>query len=112
VRRRPRIEVRPQARRDIDEIADFIAQDSVAAGRRFYDSAQQAFRDLVATPGMGRLREFRNPRMAGVRSWAIRGFERFLVFYRPTDHGIEVLRILHGARDIETTLESESEGQA
>jgi toxin ParE1/3/4 len=111
VRRRPRIEVRPRARRDIDEIADFIAQDSVAVGRRFYDAAQDSFRQLAAMPGMGRLRQFRNPQMAELRSWAIRGFEKFLIFYRATDHGIEVVRVLHGARDVETILEVEAEFQ-
>jgi toxin ParE1/3/4 len=52
-------------------------------------------------PGMGALREFSNPRYTGLRSWPITGFERILIFYRPTADGIEVLRILHGARNLE-----------
>lgn len=60
-------------------------------------------------PRMGRPRQFRNPQMDRVRSWAIRGFEKFLVFYRPTDQGIEVIRVLHGAQDIEAILETEEE---
>jgi toxin ParE1/3/4 len=45
--------------------------------------------------------------MAGLRSWAIRGFATFLVFYRPTQRGIEVIRVLHGARDLDAILEAE-----
>jgi plasmid stabilization system protein ParE len=30
----------------------------------------------------------------------VSGFELISIFYRPTDHGIEVARVLHGARDI------------
>ena len=44
------------------------------------------------------------PIMAGVRSWGIRGFPNHLIFYRPTDDRIEVIRVLHAARDIETIL--------
>ena len=38
----------------------------------------------------------------GLRRWRVRGFENFLIFYRPIDDGIEVLRVLHGQRDRET----------
>jgi toxin ParE1/3/4 len=49
---------------------------------------------------MGNPREFRDPALTGMRSWPIRGFGNHLVFYRPTDDGIEILRVLHGARDL------------
>ena len=52
-------------------------------------------------PEMGRLREFSNARLRGLRSWRIRGFEHWLVFYRVTDEAVEVVRVLHGARDLE-----------
>jgi toxin ParE1/3/4 len=101
----PSIIVRPRARRDLNEIADYISQDSVEAGRRFYAAAQEAFQQLVDMPGIGRVREVQNPQMIGVRSWSIHEFSNYLVFYRPTATGIEVLRVLHGARDIERILE-------
>ena len=31
----------------------------------------------------------------------LRGFPKSFVFYRATRHGIEVVRVLHGARDID-----------
>jgi toxin ParE1/3/4 len=43
----------------------------------------------------------------GIRLWRIRGFERYLIFYRPIPDGIEVIRVLHGARDIDTIFERE-----
>lgn len=58
-------------------------------------------------PGIGSLREITNPAMTGVRSWPIRGFSGYLIFYRPTSDGIEVIRVLHGARDLDTILEGE-----
>jgi toxin ParE1/3/4 len=58
-------------------------------------------------PGMGSPREVANPLMVGIRAWQIRGFASYLIFYRPSSDGIEVIRVLHGARDIETILEAE-----
>jgi toxin ParE1/3/4 len=34
----------------------------------------------------------------GIRLWRIRGFERYLILYRPIPDGIEVIRVLHAAR--------------
>jgi toxin ParE1/3/4 len=33
--------------------------------------------------------------------WRVKDFEKYLIFYRPQKDGIDVLRIIHGARDIE-----------
>jgi len=32
-----------------------------------------------------------------------------IIFYRPNDYGIDVIRILHGARDIKALMETESD---
>jgi len=106
VRRRRHIAIRSRARRDLDDIADYLARESANLGRRFYTAAQQTFRQLAGMPGMGSPREFDNPLMTGVRSWQVRGFASYLIFYRPTRDGIEVFRVLHAARDIEAILEA------
>lgn len=40
-----------------------------------------------------------------IRVWADPGFRNHLIFYRPLTDGIEVVRILHGARDWVTMIE-------
>jgi toxin ParE1/3/4 len=42
-----------------------------------------------------------------LRIWRIDGFPNHLIFYRPIEGGIEIVRVLHGARDIDAVLESE-----
>ena len=49
-----------------------------------------------------------NPRLEGLRVWRIQGFEKHLIFYRPVADGIEIVRVLHGARDLDRLLESEN----
>jgi toxin ParE1/3/4 len=55
-------------------------------------------------PGLGSLKFFRSRRLKGVRSWSVRGFRKILVLYRPIVDGIEVLGVVHGARDIKSLL--------
>ena len=60
---------------------------------------------LAATPQMGPACHFRNPRLRGVRRFPVSGFEKWLVFYQSSDGDIEVVRVLHGARDIASILD-------
>jgi toxin ParE1/3/4 len=83
-----------------------MGQASLETALRFDDAAAAAFEKLARMPGLGERRESPNPRLAGLRVSPIDGFPNHLVFYRPIDGGIEVVRVLHGARDIESVLES------
>lgn len=96
-----RIVLRQDAHDDIDGVSDYIARDNLDAARRFRAMVRHDLGALCEMPGMGALREFDNPRLAGVRSWPVKHFRNYLIFYRPIEIGIEVLRVLHGARDIE-----------
>lgn len=92
----------PQARRDLIQIADHIAQDHLDAAIRFLDAAEAACEFLAQTPEAGTLCQFRDPEAAGIRVWSIRGFQNFLIFYRPVPEGADIVRVLHGAQDIES----------
>ena len=94
----------PGVESELLEIWDFIAQDNPSAATRVIEAAFETFKTLAATPGLGRPRKFRNRRLKGVRSWRVSGFDNYLIFYRPTADGIQVLHVFHGARDIEALL--------
>ena len=91
-----------------DELWDiwkFIAQDNPEAATRVVESAYETFATLAGNPALGRLRKFRNPRLKGIRSWRVAGFDNYLIVYRSVPDGIQVLHVYHGARDIESLLE-------
>jgi toxin ParE1/3/4 len=94
----------PAAERDVDAIADYIAKDSVDAALRFYDAVRSDARKLAEMPGMGPTWDFESPAHADVRFWPVRGFPNHLIFYRPAPDGIEVIRVIHGARDLERQI--------
>jgi toxin ParE1/3/4 len=53
-------------------------------------------------PGTGSPCKFSSAELRGTRRAPISGFPRHLVFYLPYSDEIVVLRIVHGARDLET----------
>jgi toxin ParE1/3/4 len=68
---------------------------------RFLDAAESSFEHLAAMPTMGVARTYHDPELEGVRMWRIAGFDSHLIFYRPTETGVEIIRVIHGKRDIE-----------
>ena len=103
------LDIRPGADGDLVEIADYIAQDSLDAAIRFLTAARRAMEFLTTTPMAGPEYAVANPRLTGLRKWSIKGFPNYLIFYRIHADSIEVLRVIHGARDIPTILEGEPE---
>jgi toxin ParE1/3/4 len=100
---RSRVENRPRAIRDLADLAVYLAEESGSSDLafRFLDAAEAGFEQLAAMPEIGVAREYRDPELAGVRMWRIAGFDHYLIFYRPTRSGVEIIRVLHAKRDIE-----------
>ena len=97
-----RVVRRPLAERDIETQIDYYLLEvgSPDPAERFVTALEKTLRILVKNPELGPARRFRQSDLAAVRSFPVKGFDRHLVFYRPTENGIEVLRVLHGARDL------------
>ena len=93
------------AEEDLAEAYLHIGGDSAAAAEQLLDAVERAITLLLSRPRAGRAREFRSPRAYGLRSWVVSGFENYLIFYRPHPEGIEIVRLIHGARDIPSLLE-------
>jgi toxin ParE1/3/4 len=99
----PVILKRPRAQSDLVEIWDYIADDSEARADAFLDRIDQKFRTLAQRPGLGRARD---ELAEGLRSFPV---GRYVVFYRPLPEGIEIVRVLHGARDLTAAFFADDE---
>jgi toxin ParE1/3/4 len=100
--------VLPAADHDLDRQAEYLAREAtLETALRFCDAARSTFERIAETPSIGERRESVNPRLAGMRVRRVDGFEKHLVFYRVADDAVDVIRILHGARDIEEVLDEE-----
>ena len=102
----PLVLIRPQARADLKEAFVFMASNNLENGVRFLESARATFDNLAAMPLMGTPRHLRDANLSGIRQWPIKGFRKHLIFYRPLENqeGIEVIRILHATRDLDSLL--------
>ena len=89
-----------QAEVDLDDLWSRIAADNPAEADRLVDAILEASRRHVRFPGMGQRRDELRP---GVRCFVV---SPYVVFDRALDETIEVVRVLHGARDIPSVFES------
>jgi len=92
---------------DLIEPCLHIRFDSPASAERLLDAVEPAVRLLLENPRAGRQVEFRSLRAKGVRSWVVQSFQAFLIFYRHAGHDLEIVRFIHGARDIPALLEDD-----
>ena len=83
-----------QARADLEGIAEYIAQRNPAAAVRLIDALHERWELLTLHPFSGKGRDDLRP---GARSVIV---GEYLTLYRITDSGIEVVRVMHGRRDI------------
>ncbi len=67
------------------------------------ENFEEAFERIAASPGIG----YRREQLTGpeLRWWPV---FRFLVLYDPTSKPLTVLRVLHGARDLERIFQLDS----
>jgi len=104
------VRIRPRADADIDSLADYIAEENPGAALRFLSAVEKTFAALARQPGMGSPRFAHLPLLEGLRVWAVSGFENHLIFYIERSAYIDVLRVLHAARDIPAALRESPAG--
>src|SRR4051794_36072742 len=90
----------PAAAADLTEVYEFVAADNYLAAGALVDRLEHQIAALAAQPGMGRSRPELGPRL---RSFAV---GKYVIFYRPIEDGIEVIRVLHGMQDIDRIFEA------
>ncbi|HNI36784.1 MAG TPA: type II toxin-antitoxin system RelE/ParE family toxin [Pseudomonadales bacterium] len=93
-----RVTLRPQAEIDVLDIWSYIAEDSVTEADHWVDRLDECLATWATQPLMGRPRD---ELAAQLRSLA---FGHYVLFALPLPDGIDVVRVLHGARDIDAVF--------
>jgi toxin ParE1/3/4 len=103
----PIILKKPIARIDLAVCYGYIGERNPGMAHRFRLNAEATFAALARNPGLGESYQVDEPRLTGLRCDRIKRFKNYLVFYLPLDNGIDVIRVLHAARDIQAALKEE-----
>jgi len=98
-----RITRSPIAVSDMLDIAEYFAEQNTAqTGERFLDAVTATERALLDMPKMGVLRSYKSTRLKDMRMIPVNDFKNYLLFYIPSVKEIYTVRVLHGARDMQT----------
>ena len=88
----------PKAEADLDDIWLFIARDSITNADGFLDKLLETCSLLASHPLIGSDKNYLANKL---RSFPV---DKYCIFYFPLEDGIEIVRVLHSARDIQNLL--------
>jgi toxin ParE1/3/4 len=98
------IRLRPRARRDVDGAFDhYLVEAGSEVAQRFADVMEKSLHLLARQPGLGSHRHAALLRWPTIRSWPLRPWP-YLVLYQPQVDHLDIVRVLHTARDIAASL--------
>jgi len=93
------VKVAAGAKSDLQEIWERIAEHNPEAASKLIKEITSKFALLRDHPHMGREQ---SKLLVNLRSFVVKNH---LIFYQPFEGGVEILRVLHGSRDIESIFE-------
>jgi toxin ParE1/3/4 len=100
----PRYILSPEAKEDVREIREYlVSQGGRRLARYVLQEIRAAFRLLASRPEAGHLRQDLTP--LPVKFWPVFSY---LIVYDPAARPLDIVRVLHGRRDVEAILDPRS----
>ena len=95
---------RPQVVLDLIEIAEYLSRDSLEQVSDFLKKAEVTFHELSLNPKIGTLRNYGRKNLTGLRILRINKFKNYLILYFVHQDKIEIMNVVHGARNLKSFL--------
>lgn len=89
----------PAAEEDLESLVEYVARDGPQNAIKVLNKFEAAARKLAEMPGLGNARPDVTDRP--LRFWAVYSW---LIVYRPGRNPLEIIRILHGSRDLPNVI--------
>lgn len=90
----------PSAARDLDEILEYVLEHGGAnPALHVHECLHEGFSKVGIEPGIGHVRD--DLADESLRVWAVFSY---LIIYRPETKPVEIIRVIHGARDVPQAL--------
>jgi toxin ParE1/3/4 len=92
---------------ELVNLSFYFADADEEIAQRFLNACDETFLLLAENKLIGSVKKFNNTKLSEVRMWRVKGFEKHLIFYVPTENGIRILHVLHSATDYNRMFEDE-----
>jgi toxin ParE1/3/4 len=100
-----RLEFREAAVADLLQIHTHLhAEASLPLADRFLMAVEHTTQQIRRYPKAGALFRTQKPSLLGLRWWSIADFPRYLVYYSAGTDFVDIVRVLHSARDVKREL--------
>lgn len=105
-----RYKVKPKADRDLDDYADYLATEAnLELALRFLAAGHETFALLATHPNIGWSSRLKHSALKPLRVFRVSGFEQMLILYRPLPEGVDILRVIHGSRNLQALFRRRDE---
>jgi toxin ParE1/3/4 len=95
----------PAGKAELVELTNYWSREAgQSIAHRFADALRETLDGVLLFPRAGAPLDVRIRRLRGTRAWRVRGFENYVIYYREVEDRIDVLHVLHAARDRERIL--------
>jgi toxin ParE1/3/4 len=99
---------RPRARLDLLEQFVYLGERaSVEEAERYLAAVDETCALLLAQPQSGAPYDSEIEKLDGLRRMPVTRFGKYWIFYLPYARGIDVVRVLHASRDIQSVFRGE-----
>ena len=92
----------PQAVDDLFDVWSYIARDNFEAADRVEAAIYQACAFLAEAPGRGQTRK--DLSKLSLRFWIVQRYPNYIIVYDPKTKPLQIIRILHGKRNLNRIL--------
>lgn len=91
---------KPQAERDIEECFVYIGEENLDIAVYFLVAVEDSIELIGKNPFIGSIREFKDSKISNIRMLLVKDFHSYRIFYTVKDDIVEIIRVLHSARDL------------
>ena len=100
-----RLEFRAAAAADLMQIHDYLREEaSLQLADRFFVAVERTTQQIRAYPNAGNPVRARRSAVSSLHWWSVTDFPRYLIYYVPGTDFVDIVRVLHSARDANREL--------
>lgn len=100
--------LRPLALKDVRETCGYLKENAGPnVADRYLSGVRLAAEQLLAFPHLGSPCLYERLELKHLRRWPVKDFPRWMIFYFPSERGVEIARVLHCARDLNEIFKEE-----